>query len=204
MEFGHKIKWQLAPPRGLLNTEFVRTRNVKKIITQHGIQWKMAMNEKSKFGIVLPIILMSYFMPVLDNSSIFTETAKIAQDLHLNATKFSINFRYDIDSTGPIMAIIIEIQSGHVRSIGMPMLLFRNRAGTNTQSINRCGNCQHDTRNCWYNIGGRELKHQIDGSVELTLSVSISFQRINSTSSYSVATKIISVYHISGDNRNRL
>ncbi|WP_054736943.1 hypothetical protein [Secundilactobacillus similis] len=141
-------------PRGLLNTEFVRTRNVKKIITQHGIQWKMAMNEKSKFGIVLPIILMSYFMPVLDNSSIFTETAKIAQDLHLNATKFSINFRYDIDSTGPIMAIIIEIQSGHVRSIGMPMLLFRNRAGTNTQSINRCGNCQHDTRNCWYNIEG--------------------------------------------------
>ncbi|WP_125714240.1 MFS transporter [Companilactobacillus kedongensis] len=40
--------------------------------------------QKQKFGIVLPIVLLSYFMIVLDNSIIFTSTAKIAQDLSLN------------------------------------------------------------------------------------------------------------------------
>lgn len=40
---------------------------------------------KEKFGIVLPIILLSYFMILLDNSVIFTSTVKIAQELHLNA-----------------------------------------------------------------------------------------------------------------------
>lgn len=38
-----------------------------------------------KFGIVLPIILLSYVMILLDNSIIFTSTVKIATDLHLNA-----------------------------------------------------------------------------------------------------------------------
>lgn len=41
--------------------------------------------EKEKFGIVLPIILLSYFMILLDNSIIFTSTVKIAQDLQLTA-----------------------------------------------------------------------------------------------------------------------
>ncbi|HIY92499.1 MAG TPA: MFS transporter [Candidatus Companilactobacillus pullicola] len=40
---------------------------------------------KEKFGIVLPIILLSYFMILLDNSIIFTSTVKIAQDLNLNS-----------------------------------------------------------------------------------------------------------------------
>ncbi|WP_338231239.1 MFS transporter [Companilactobacillus muriivasis] len=40
---------------------------------------------KEKFGIVLPIILLSYFMILLDNSIIFTSTVKIATDLHLNS-----------------------------------------------------------------------------------------------------------------------
>ena len=40
---------------------------------------------KGKFGIVLPIILLSYFMILLDNSIVFTSTVKIATDLQLNA-----------------------------------------------------------------------------------------------------------------------
>jgi EmrB/QacA subfamily drug resistance transporter len=40
--------------------------------------------KREKFGIVLPIVLLSYFMIVLDNSIIFTSTAKIAADLSLN------------------------------------------------------------------------------------------------------------------------
>lgn len=38
---------------------------------------------------VLPIILLSYFMILLDNSIIFTETVKIAQDLALNQAQLS-------------------------------------------------------------------------------------------------------------------
>ncbi|WP_099973907.1 MFS transporter [Lactobacillus terrae] len=40
--------------------------------------------KKEKFGIVLPIVLLSYFMIILDNSIIFTSTNKIAQDLSLS------------------------------------------------------------------------------------------------------------------------
>ncbi|MFD1455597.1 MFS transporter [Levilactobacillus lanxiensis] len=40
---------------------------------------------KEKFGIVLPIILLSYFMILLDNSIVFTSTVKIAADLHLDS-----------------------------------------------------------------------------------------------------------------------
>lgn len=40
--------------------------------------------KKEKFGIVLPIVLLSYFMIILDNSIIFTSTAKIATDLSLS------------------------------------------------------------------------------------------------------------------------
>lgn len=40
---------------------------------------------KSKFGMVLPIILISYFMILLDNSIVFTSTVKIAADLHMDA-----------------------------------------------------------------------------------------------------------------------
>lgn len=44
---------------------------------------------KPKFGITLPIILLTYFMILLDNSIIFTSTAKIAQDLALNTQTLS-------------------------------------------------------------------------------------------------------------------
>lgn len=37
-----------------------------------------------KFGLILPIILISYFMILLDNSIVFTSTVKIATDLQLN------------------------------------------------------------------------------------------------------------------------
>jgi len=41
--------------------------------------------EKDRFGIILPIILVSYFMILLDNSIVFTSTVKIANDLQLNS-----------------------------------------------------------------------------------------------------------------------
>lgn len=47
------------------------------------------MAKQSKFGMVLPIILISYFMILLDNSIVFTSTVKIAQDLTLNAQTLS-------------------------------------------------------------------------------------------------------------------
>ncbi|MFD1671620.1 MFS transporter [Agrilactobacillus yilanensis] len=46
-------------------------------------------SNRSKFGMVLPIILISYFMLVLDNSIIFTSTVKISNDLGLTATSLS-------------------------------------------------------------------------------------------------------------------
>ncbi|MFD1484045.1 MFS transporter [Lacticaseibacillus baoqingensis] len=41
--------------------------------------------QKQKFGLVLPIILISYLMILLDNSIVFTSTVKIAQDLQMDA-----------------------------------------------------------------------------------------------------------------------
>ena len=42
-----------------------------------------------KFGMVLPIVLLSYFMILLDNSIIFTSTVHISQDLQMSATLLS-------------------------------------------------------------------------------------------------------------------
>lgn len=42
-----------------------------------------------KFGMVLPIVLFSYFMILLDNSIIFTSTVHISQDLQISATLLS-------------------------------------------------------------------------------------------------------------------
>ena len=47
------------------------------------------MAKQAKFGMVLPIILISYFMILLDNSIVFTSTVKMAQDLALNAQTLS-------------------------------------------------------------------------------------------------------------------
>ncbi|MFV0560315.1 MAG: MFS transporter [Enterococcus sp.] len=44
---------------------------------------------KKKFDIVLGIILLSYFMILLDNSIVFTGTVKIAEDLGLNKLELS-------------------------------------------------------------------------------------------------------------------
>lgn len=40
--------------------------------------------KREKFGIILPIILISYFMILLDNSIVFTSTVKMAADLKLS------------------------------------------------------------------------------------------------------------------------
>lgn len=45
--------------------------------------------KQAKFGIVLPIILISYFMILLDNSIVFTSTVKMAADLSLDARTLS-------------------------------------------------------------------------------------------------------------------
>lgn len=47
------------------------------------------MAKQTKFGMVLPIILTSYLMILLDNSIVFTSTVKMAQDLTLNAQTLS-------------------------------------------------------------------------------------------------------------------
>ncbi|AEJ23292.1 MFS transporter [Weissella koreensis] len=43
----------------------------------------------NKFGVVLFIILFSYFLILMDNSIIFTSTVKIAQDLHMDQVTLS-------------------------------------------------------------------------------------------------------------------
>lgn len=40
---------------------------------------------KYKFGIILPIILISYFLILLDNSVVFTSTVQIANSLHMTS-----------------------------------------------------------------------------------------------------------------------
>lgn len=45
--------------------------------------------KKQRFGIILPIVLISYFMILLDNSVVFTSTVKISQQLHMNAQLLS-------------------------------------------------------------------------------------------------------------------
>jgi EmrB/QacA subfamily drug resistance transporter len=58
-----------------------------------------------KFGMVLPIILLSYFMIVLDNSIIFTSTVKIAVDLQLNAQLLSwVSTAYALTFGGLLLA----------------------------------------------------------------------------------------------------
>ena len=60
---------------------------------------------KEKFGMMLPIILLSYFMIVLDNSIVFTSTVKMAQDLHLNAPALSwVSTAYTLTFGGLLLA----------------------------------------------------------------------------------------------------
>lgn len=41
--------------------------------------------QTGEFGIILPIVLIGYFLILLNNSLIFTSTVKISQDLHMNS-----------------------------------------------------------------------------------------------------------------------
>lgn len=45
---------------------------------------QMAEN-KEKFGIILPIVLVSYFLILLNNSLIFTSTVQISRDMHMDS-----------------------------------------------------------------------------------------------------------------------
>ena len=47
------------------------------------------MKNKKTFGLVLFIILFSYFLILMDNSIIFTSTVKISQDLNMNESSLS-------------------------------------------------------------------------------------------------------------------
>lgn len=46
----------------------------------------MILIEKQKFGIILPLVLVSYFLILLSNSVVFTSTVQMARDLNLTAT----------------------------------------------------------------------------------------------------------------------
>ncbi|MBD5430197.1 MFS transporter [Lactobacillus sp.] len=45
---------------------------------------KAETNNKTAFGIILPIVLISYFLILLNNSLVFTSTVQIGQELHMN------------------------------------------------------------------------------------------------------------------------
>lgn len=45
---------------------------------------KVDLERKEKFGIILPIVLISYFLILLNNSLIFTSTVKISAELQMN------------------------------------------------------------------------------------------------------------------------
>lgn len=41
--------------------------------------------KKEKFGIILPIVLVSYFLILLNNSLVFTSTVQISRDMHMDS-----------------------------------------------------------------------------------------------------------------------
>lgn len=46
---------------------------------------ELTTNESGKFGIILPIVLISYFLILLNNSLVFTSTVQISRDMHMNS-----------------------------------------------------------------------------------------------------------------------
>lgn len=46
---------------------------------------ELTTNDSSKFGIILPIVLISYFLILLNNSLVFTSTVQISRDMHMNS-----------------------------------------------------------------------------------------------------------------------
>ncbi|PAD37126.1 MFS transporter [Terribacillus saccharophilus] len=66
----------------------------------------MARKTKVKFGMILPIVLITYFLILLDNSIIFTGTVKIAQDLSLDARSISwVSNAYALTFGGLLLAM---------------------------------------------------------------------------------------------------
>lgn len=60
--------------------------------------------KKTKFDIVLAIILLSYFMILLDNSIIFTGTVKISEELQLNQLELSwVSNAYSLNFGGLLL-----------------------------------------------------------------------------------------------------
>lgn len=49
----------------------------------------METKEQTKFGMILPIVLISYFLILLNNSLVFTSTVQISQELHMNSLMVS-------------------------------------------------------------------------------------------------------------------
>lgn len=49
----------------------------------------MKTKEQTKFGMILPIVLISYFLILLNNSLIFTSTVQISQELHMDSLMVS-------------------------------------------------------------------------------------------------------------------
>ena len=45
----------------------------------------LTMNDSGKFGIILPIVLISYFLILLNNSLVFTSTVQISREMHMNS-----------------------------------------------------------------------------------------------------------------------
>ncbi|MGR8825934.1 MFS transporter [Leuconostoc mesenteroides] len=61
---------------------------------------------KKKFGMVLPIVLLTYFLILLDNSIIFTGTVKIAAELNLDARALSwVSNAYSLTFGGLLLAM---------------------------------------------------------------------------------------------------
>ncbi|MDN6009325.1 MAG: MFS transporter, partial [Lactobacillus sp.] len=45
--------------------------------------------KREKFGVILPITLLAYFLILMDNSIIFTSSVEIGESLGLSATALS-------------------------------------------------------------------------------------------------------------------
>lgn len=46
---------------------------------------RIGIDNTGRFGIILPIVLISYFLILLNNSLVFTSTVQISRDMHMNS-----------------------------------------------------------------------------------------------------------------------
>ena len=74
------------------------------------------MTKNKKLDIILVIILLSYFMILLDNSIIFTGTIKISQNLNLNEVQLSwITNAYALTFGGFLLLIAFYQMYGYIK-----------------------------------------------------------------------------------------